>query len=144
MVSEETFCYIDFAMKMFAGVASSPQWSTALMAVIIGSLCFSVGEGLRLTPFPVSIPQQIQETSDLAPANDAGSTSLGKFGPLDVPSQVQKRSKRQTTDFAFQPSTGQDPFVAVSWLHLADESIQLSSSLFVAPSAGRAPPPLVS
>ena len=24
------------------------------MALIIGSLCFSVGEGLRLTPFPVA------------------------------------------------------------------------------------------
>ena len=62
--------------------------SFAVLAVIIGSLCFSVGEGLRLTPFPVS---SLTENSE----NDRS-----KYGPLDVPAQPQKRSKRQALDLA--------------------------------------------
>jgi len=34
--------------------------SLALLSAIIGALCFSVGEGLRLTPFPVSTLTQTQ------------------------------------------------------------------------------------
>lgn len=101
------------------------------MAVIVGSLCFSVGEGLRLTPFHVSALLQI---------DDAAGSSLSKYGPLDVPSQLQKRSKRQTTDFGSQPQAESCPVVALVWQSIDDESIQLRSSLFVSRPAGRAPP----
>ena len=109
------------------------------MALIIGSLCFSVGEGLRLTPFPVSTFSQVGETNGLAPANETGDSSVAKYGPLGVPSQVQKRSKRQTTDFIFQ-SIGGEQFTAVTAHDEADESVQLRSALFLSRPTGRAPP----
>ena len=113
-------------MKRFAHVT---------LAVIVVSLCFSVGEGLRLTPFPVSNQLQIQEPSGLSVAKDAGNV----YGPLNVPSQVQKRSKRQTTDFGPQP-LAQSHVVAVIRHRVDDQSVQLRSSLFVSRPSGRGPP----
>lgn len=127
-------------MREFARLASSPRWSAALLVAVIGSLCFSVGEGLRLTPFPVSATSQIEELNNLAPANEAGSSTVAKYGPLSVPSPVQKRSKRQTTDFAFPPLAVVSQFVAFISPYAPDESIQLRSSQFLSRPAGRAPP----
>ena len=100
------------------------------MALIIGSLCFSAGEGLRLTPFPVFAHPQVEEINDLVGA---------KYAPLDVPLQVQKRSKRQTTDFTFQPIGGEQ-FTAVTAHYVVDESLQLRFALFLSRPTGRAPP----
>jgi hypothetical protein len=105
-----------------------------ILAVIVVSLCFSVGEGLRLTPFPVS--NLLQEVSDLSVANDSRST----YGPIDVPSQVQKRSKRQTTDFGSQPLVEVIQDVALISHRLEDRFVQLRSTVFVARPPGRAPP----
>ena len=108
------------------------RWSPVLMAVIVGSLCFSVGEGLRLTPFPVSA--QLEESKDVA------DRALSKYGPLDVPSHVQKPSKRQTTDFAPPSQSASCSSVTFVFQRLEDQSVQLSSSLFVSRPSGRAPP----
>lgn len=110
------------------------------MAVIVGSLCFSVGEGLRLTPFLVSNLLQVEEPNGLSFAKDAGGLTRSTYGPLDIPSQVQKRSKRQTTDFGSQPQVINSPTVAFVSHRFEDESVQLRSTLFVSRPAGRAPP----
>jgi hypothetical protein len=109
-----------------------------LMAVIVCSLCFSVGEGLRLTPFPVF---QVEDSNGLSVAKDAGGVKR-TYGPLDVPSQAQKRTKRQTTDFGPQPRV--ETFQDVSLIsHRFEElSVQLRSSRFIPRPAGRAPPVL--
>jgi len=127
-------------MKKFASIASSPRWLAVWVAVIIGSLCFSVGEGLRLTPFPVNGLSQIQEINGLTPANEAVSSFVAKYGPLDVPAPVQKGSKRQTTDFALQPLAAVGEFVPLTVHYSVDGFIQLRSSLFVSGPTGRAPP----
>jgi len=114
-------------MKRFAHVT---------LLVIVVSLCFSVGEGLRLTPFPVS--NQLQQLSDLSVEKDARST----YGPLDVPSQTQKRSKRQTTDFGTQPQIESSQDVAFILHRVEDQFVQLRSSLLVSRPSGRAPPSL--
>ena len=119
-----------YGMKRFARIA---------LAVIVGSLCFSVGEGLRLTPFPVSNLLQVEETNGLSVAKDGG-PARSTYGPLDVPSQVQKRSKRQTTDFGPQPVIENDEDVALIAHSFEYQSIQLRSSLFVSRPSGRAPP----
>jgi len=114
-------------MKRFAHVT---------LLVIVVSLCFSVGEGLRLTPFPVS--NQLQQLSDLSVEKDGRST----YGPLDVPSQTQKRSKRQTTDFGTQPQIESSQDVALIRHIVEDQAVQLRSSLLVSRPSGRAPPSL--
>ena len=117
----------------------SIQLSFVLVAVIVGSLCFSVGEGLRLTPFPVSNPLQIEEPNGLSVAKDAGGLTR-TYGPLDIPSQVQKRSKRQTNDFGPQPVAESCQDVALIRHRVEAESVRITSSLFVSRPSGRAPP----
>src|ERR1700741_1696363 len=128
-------------MKRFSRVTMSHQVSAVLMVVIVGSLCFSVGEGLRLTPFPVSNLLQVEEPDGLSVTKDDGGLKRSTYGPLDVPSQNPKRSKRQTTDFGTQLPVESSPVVAFVWHH-SDESAQISSSRFVSRPAGRAPPSL--
>ena len=130
MVNPGAFCYIERAMRQLARTMSSPRRSAVLTAVIVGSLCFSVGEGLRLTPFSVS---QIIETNDLAPVS-------AKYGPVNVPSPVQKRSKRQTADFASEPAASGSELVTFLRHDAASDSIQSRSSRIIVRPAGRAPP----
>src|ERR1041384_2088714 len=113
---------------------------SVLLAVIVVSLCFSVGEGLRLTPFPVSNQLQVEELNGLSVAKDAGGVTRSTYGPLDVPSQVQKRSKRQTTDFGPQPLAESSQDLALIRHRVEDQSVQLRASLFISHPAGRAPP----
>ena len=100
--------------------------SAAVLAVIIGSLCFSVGEGLRLTPFSVSELTEKTETTH--------------YGPLDVPVQPQKRSKRQALDLAC-PDAEVTRNVVAPLTHLFEyEPAGTASLLFVHRPEGRAPP----
>ena len=110
------------------------------LAVIVVSLCFSVGEGLRLTPFPVSNQLQIEEPCGLYFSKNDGGVTRSTYGPLDVPAHVQKRSKRQTTDFGPHPRAESSQDVALIGHRVEDRSDQLRSSLFVSRPSGRAPP----
>ena len=110
--------------------------SSVLSAVILGALCFSVGEGLRLTPFPVSALVQT-EASHLSAASE---TSLSQYGPLDIPAQNQKRSKRQVLNLA-GPAATTTRYTAPELSALLDcESIDFVSFVSVTRPAGRAPP----
>jgi hypothetical protein len=125
-------------MKVFSRVTNSRLVTAALMAVIIGSLCFSVGEGLRLTPFP--LVSQTQDAGAAADLSSATRSSLSQYGPLDVPTQTQKRGKRNVVDLASGPHTQTQPvFVAVvpSSEYEADA---LNYLALIAPPSGRAPP----
>ena len=113
-------------MKKFFRVMSCRFVSSAVLAVIIGSLCFSVGEGLRLTPFSVSQLTENSETSH--------------YGPLDVP-QPQKRSKRQALDLACPDSEQDRKVVATSFSYIFEYKAPDTASLpFVHRPEGRAPP----
>ena len=109
---------------------NSRLMSSVVLAVIIGALCFSVGEGLRLTPFPVSALTQ------------SDNTSLDQYGPLDVPAQPQKRSKRQALDVAGTESAGAHKLVT-SFCDVSHyDAVDTGSLLFVPRPEGRAPPSL--
>jgi hypothetical protein len=124
-------------MKKFSRVMGSRLLSSALAAVIVGALCFSVGEGLRLTPFPVSTATQ---TADLSVSNTHEKTSRLRYGPLDVPSQNQKRSKRQLLDLT-GPVLAGTPQVDPEWSAASEnDATKAPAVLFVARPAGRAPP----
>ena len=72
-------------------VLSSMKLSVIILT--LAALCFSIGEGLRLTPFPVS---QSVETGTAGVSR----SSVHRYGPLDVPAQAQKRSKRFVIDLS--------------------------------------------
>ena len=64
---------------------------------VVACLCFSIGEGLRLTPFPVALASQTEQIK----AFDESVDSLRRYGPLDVPARAQSRNKRYVVDYAF-------------------------------------------
>ena len=126
-------------MKPLSRMTNSFVMTAALLAVVIGSLCFSVGEGLRLTPFPVAELSQPQDSSTVVSVKDSH-VSLSKYGPLDVPAQSQKRGKRNSIEFASASPAGREPvftFVVATFKYEADDLNLLSHT---ARPSGRAPP----
>lgn len=109
--------------------------TAALLAVIIGSLCFSVGEGLRLTPFPL-----LSQTQDGADLSSTTRNSLAQYGPLDVPTQTQKRGKRNVVELASGPRAQTQPLVVAIVCSSEYEADVLSPLALIAPPPGRAPP----
>ena len=107
---------------------------------VIASLCFSVGEGLRLTPFPFSAPTRVEAAKIPSDAKSSLENSLHKYGPLDVPTQIQKRSKRQAVEFACPPSVAVRALPAHLYPSSDHEPFLIVSVVFVARPAGRAPP----
>jgi len=125
------------SMKKVSRAMSSRVRSSAMLAVIVGSLCFSVGEGLRLTPFPVSTVIEPQEVSL---TNPAFAKRLSQYGPLDVPAQSQKRSKRQVLAVAGPSASGTQVMPAVLSSVSENETTNPVAVRFVSRPAGRAPP----
>ena len=114
---------------------------TNLLIGVIACLCFSVGEGLRLRPFPVSALAESEATNTQPNATASYEISLCRYGPLDVPTRVQKRGKRQVVDYGNAPSQdGRELTVHQVPLSSADESASIVSLLFGSHLSGRAPP----
>jgi hypothetical protein len=108
---------------------------------IIACLCFSVGEGLRLRPFPVSALAESRVTNTQINATTSYETSLYKYGPLDVPTRMQKRGKRQVVDYGNAPSqNSRELTVQQVLLSSADEPAGVVSLSFESHLSGRAPP----
>jgi hypothetical protein len=111
-----------------------------MLAVVIAALCFSVGEGLQLTPFPLSTLATAKSADTQLAATASDQRSLHKYGPLDVPAQNQKRNKRQAVDIACGPTIGTQEIPAHWFFSAAFESVNNASTLIVFLPAGRAPP----
>ena len=124
-------------MNNFSHTTGSRFVSAVVLAVIIGALCFSVGEGLRLTPFPVSAQT---EDGGAVVSSTFAEISLSQYGPLDVPARTQKRSKRYAVDFAATGSPAVREVVLVASFFSEHEAIDVASVLIVARPTGRAPP----
>jgi hypothetical protein len=125
-------------VKIFPRVTNSFV-ITAAMAVIICSLCFSVGEGLRLTPFPNAVLTRVNDAGPVVDVKEQGSGSLSKYGPLDVPTQNQKRGKRNSVDLAAGPRPQTQP-VFTSFIQFQYPADTLDSAALVAPPPSRGPP----
>lgn len=126
-------------MKLFSRVTNSVVMTAALLAVIVGSLCFSVGEGLRLTPFPITALSQTNDSGTVENVQPAH-VSKAKYGPLDVPAQSQKRGKRNTLDLASGLPARRElafTFLVHTFEHEPDGLSLLS---YTARPSGRAPP----
>jgi len=113
-----------------------------ILIAVVGSLCFSVGEGLRLRPFPVFPFPEFEATNTQPYSTPSLETSPSKYGPLDVPTRVQKRGKRQVAaDYSNPPAqssralTGRQIFSPDT-----GHAAVAISSFFGVRSSGRAPP----
>ena len=125
---------------MFSRVTNSVLMTAAVVAVLIGSLCFSAGEGLRLTPFPNAALAPLERPGELDDAGTIGEVALAKYGPLDVPAQTHKRAKRQNVDLSVVSATPARPIVTPIVRAIPHDAVDLCCLLFVAPHSGRAPP----
>jgi hypothetical protein len=113
---------------------------SVISIVIVASLCFSVGEGLRLTPFPISVLTSPDAANVLLGTEISDQSSLHRYGPLDVPTQTQKRNKRQGVDFACPSTVGTHEIANHRTLSVVNAPLDIVSVRFVFRPAGRAPP----
>jgi hypothetical protein len=103
-----------------------------MLVCVITSLCFSVGEGLPLRPSTVANDKT--ETS-------VKSSSLNKYGAVNLPTRPQSRSKRQIVDFGTPPTQHfcESPALQVLF-RVNTEGVSLVSLLLRSSATGRAPP----
>jgi hypothetical protein len=107
--------------------------SRIIILLILAALCFSVGEGLRLTPFPVSQSVGVDTAG-------VSQSSVHKYGPLDIPAQAQKRSKRFAIDLSCAVSLYTNELSARTQPAPERHSIAVASFALVASPSDRAPP----
>lgn len=102
---------------------------------VVGSLLFSVGEGLQLTPFATPVESkssQIEAGSNL-------NTAFFVHGPIDVPVQFRKREKRDSNVLDLPPS----PVVEDLLFHRTSAAVSHEPAFFqllTLTAPGRAPP----
>jgi hypothetical protein len=109
-----------------------PMKDLFIIVLTLVALCFSVGEGLRLTPFPA-----LATDSSVAGASQL---SVHQYGPLDVPAQAQKRSKRFAIDLSCPVSLYTHKLLALLNSASEDHPAIVASVLAVAFPSDRAPP----
>ncbi|HYJ89481.1 MAG TPA: hypothetical protein VEW46_25695 [Pyrinomonadaceae bacterium] len=94
-----------------------------------------------MRPFPISALVESEPTKVQLNATASHETSLCKYGPLDVPTRVQKRSKRQVVDYGNAPSQNSRGLTVHQALRSsANEPASIVSRLFGSHLSGRAPP----
>ena len=111
-------------------------------AAIKLALCFSVGEGLHLSPFPVPLFENYFY-AQFSVTNGVDRTLLSQYGPLDVPTQSQKRNKRQVLKLAGPATVGTQDSIPESLGFSDSDLLDVASKPSVPRPAGRAPPSLV-
>lgn len=110
---------------------------------VIACLCFSAGEGLRLTPLPALALGETNSSALLVNSTLSRGTPQYLGGPLDRPAQVrvQKSSKRQLLDCECPPISGTSEIPLHSLPYLgASDRVDRASRIADALPPGRAPP----
>ena len=82
---------------------AASRMTSVILIIVITALCFSAGEGLRLTPFPISALIGLNSDQTVKPADHI---SKYKYGPLDVPTQHQKSNKRKAASPSVHAESG--------------------------------------
>lgn len=121
----------------------TPCVRAVLVIGVVACLCFSAGEGLRLTPLPSPAPAEAAPTDLQANAAHSRGPSLNRTGPLDMPlrGQVQKRGKRQAPECDCPPAGVARETTSQPLRHTgADRLLVRASRLSVSRPSGRAPP----
>src|SRR6185369_7141855 len=109
-----------------------------LLVVLIGCLCFSPGEGLRLTPFTLWELQQ--PTVNEVHVHESGRNELTKTYNLTiVPTRTMKRSK-QVVDSESQPPQGNRELTHEPRLPVTAEAINIIFLILTSHIPSRAPP----
>ena len=113
-----------------------------LIGVVV-CLCVSVGEGLRLTPFPTPSMARDAIATGNSGIRTSAESSVPKYGPVYVPTRLHKGNKRQSVDY-FYPPFQVNHALAVTRVSFrgGDQDDRVSSAHFILNLADRAPPSL--
>ena len=109
-----------------------------LLVVMIGCLCFSPGEGLRLTPFTLWELQQ-PTVNDVDVHEGAANKLTTGYNPAIVPTRTMKRSK-QVVDSESQPPQGNRELIHEPRLPVTAEAINIIFLVLTSHIPSRAPP----
>jgi hypothetical protein len=109
------------------------------MIVVCAALCFSAGEGLRLTPFTNAELVKVDKPNVHSNHTVFNQVSNQQNGPLDVPAQL-KRIKRQTVALDFLPTASFASALTVLAFPVFDEPSNIVAILVASQATGRAPP----
>ena len=82
-------------MKSTRSLHQSKGKPLFLLICIIAALCFSAGEGLRLTPFPANSVAGTTLQEGQLDNHGSVETYTTKYGPIDLPKRTQARSKQK-------------------------------------------------
>lgn len=135
-----TAWYSPGSMNVSCRTVNSRIMTSVMLIVVIASLCFSVGEGLRLTPFPISTVIGVEARDTSLTIKASNQTSTHKYGPLDIPAQHQKRNKRQAVPLDFLVTENSYAIPTALRFSATREPADIVSVLLVCQSAGRSPP----
>jgi hypothetical protein len=114
--------------------------TTVLVGVLVG-LCFSVGEGLRLRPFPINslADSGVPKTESFIQASNESASA--RYGPVYTPTRVQNRNKREALDHAYLPGRSNHVLTGYGiFFSHCDETRTVASASLASSRSGRAPP----
>ena len=112
-----------------------------LLIGALAALCFSVGEGLRLTPFPAPSRPEAAAPDGRPEVAELRAAQPHEYGPLDKPTQFQQYGKRKAQDDQCPPSQViRKPAAYPPHCLVAQPRVALTSGPPVERAAGRAPP----
>ena len=114
---------------------------TTVLVGVLAALCFSVGEGLRLTPFPLSTMAESGTATAESYFQASHESVSARSGPVYTPTRVQNRNKRDGVDYAYLPGSSNDVLTGYGVCFFApDETNRVASASFALSPSGRAPP----
>jgi len=109
-----------------------------LVVILIGCLCFSPGEGLRLTPFTVW-ELQLPAVNEIQVHEGGWNRYTTTHSPIIVPPRPMKRSK-QVVDSESQPPQSNRKLTHEPRLPVTAEAINIIFLILTSRIPSRAPP----
>ena len=114
---------------------------TSALAGVLAGLCFSVGEGLRLRPFPISSMTESGAVTAASHFQASHESVSARYGPVYTPARLQQRNKREAVDYAYLPGRSNHVLTGYGICFFApDEPDRVASATFAMSPSGRAPP----
>ena len=107
---------------------------------VVASLCFSVGEGLRLRPFPISSGAHDDFVVVPSIPKVSSESWFQQYGPIYA-MRVQSRNKRQVVEYACPPFKSVcESILNCTYRFRGDGFHRVSSEYYRSSPSGRAPP----
>ena len=141
LVAKLLYKILFLAMLSIRRQAMSRFVRTTVLVGVLAALCFSVGEGLRLRPFPLSSMAESGIATAESHFQASHESVSARSGPVYTPTRVQNRNKRDAVNYADLAGRTNPVSTAYGVFFFAtDETNRVASASFASSPSGRAPP----